>query len=128
MPILKPALGRLMRGTDILLPPTIRPGRRAGATTREPVPCLVMVHPRSSNGYNCYMTGLATMSDAELAQRLKCLRGEQLRRLGRTQTCMLCGNEFHARSGARYCSGTCRVAAFRARVRADASPSREVKR
>ena len=58
------------------------------------------------------------MSDADLARRIRRLRGEQLRRAGRTHTCARCGGEFHARSGARYCSGACRVAAFRNRARA----------
>jgi len=57
------------------------------------------------------------MSDADLARRIRRLRGEQLRRVGRTHTCARCGAEFHARSGARYCSGACRVAAFRIRAR-----------
>jgi hypothetical protein len=73
------------------------------------------------NGYSRYMARLATISDADLARRIRRLRGEQLRRVGKTHTCVRCGGEFHARSGASYCSGACRVAAFRMRARAAGS-------
>lgn len=63
------------------------------------------------------MTELVTLSDADLAVQLRWLREEQLRRAGKTHSCMQCSAEFHARAGARYCSGACRVAAFRLRSR-----------
>ena len=74
------------------------------------------------------MDELAALPDAELARRIQWLRREQLRRADRTHACARCGKEFHARAGARYCSGACRVAAFRARTRATGSVSRRVKR
>ena len=58
------------------------------------------------------------MSDADLADRIRRLRREQLRRDGKTHRCVECGKYFQARAGACYCSGACRVAAFRARSRA----------
>lgn len=71
---------------------------------------------KTRNVYICYVTLLKTISDAELARRIRLLRVEQLRRAGKTHICARCGMAFHARSGARYCSGACRVAAFRARA------------
>lgn len=56
-------------------------------------------------------------SDAELGRVAKELRLERLRRLGRRQTCDQCHEEFLARSGARFCSGRCRTAAYRRRLR-----------
>jgi hypothetical protein len=69
------------------------------------------------------MAALTRLSDADLAQAIRRLRTEQLRRAGKTHTCDNCGKAFHARSGACYCSGACRVAAFRARGRAAYSES-----
>lgn len=63
------------------------------------------------------MDKLTSLPDAELSARLKDLRCERLRRAGKGRLCDRCGVEFFARAGARYCSGTCRVAAFRERHR-----------
>lgn len=60
---------------------------------------------------------LATRSDEALQSLARQVRQEQLRRRGRTHTCLECGAEFIARSGARTCSTTCRVRAQRARAR-----------
>lgn len=63
------------------------------------------------------MVELVTLSDGDLATQIRGLRQEQLRRAGKKHACVQCGAEFHARVGARYCSGGCRVAAFRVRSR-----------
>jgi hypothetical protein len=63
------------------------------------------------------MVELMALSDDDLAAQIRGLREEQLRRAGKNHACAQCGAEFHARVGARYCSGNCRVAAFRARSR-----------
>lgn len=66
------------------------------------------------------MEKLTSLPDAELTARLKDLRREQLRRAGKGHLCDRCGVEFFARAGARFCSGTCRVAAFRERQQTEA--------
>jgi hypothetical protein len=68
------------------------------------------------NRYIRYMAALRTLSDADLAQRIRRLRDEQLRRAGKIHKCVQCANVFHARAGALYCSTRCRVAAFRSRA------------
>ena len=64
------------------------------------------------------MNALTNVSDADLAARVHRLRHEQLRRAGKSHSCDKCGDLFYARMGALYCSGACRIAAYRARERA----------
>lgn len=90
-----------------------RHASRSTAPTQLPVPSPVV-----RNRYNRYMDSLTTLQDAELTARMKSLRREQLRRAGKGRLCVQCGVEFFARAGARFCSGRCRVAAFRERRRA----------
>lgn len=69
----------------------------------------------SRDGYRCYMDDLKEVSDAELSVLAGAVRRERLRRQGSWITCANCGERALARRGARFCSGRCRVAAFRAR-------------
>lgn len=71
-------------------------------------------HPR--NGYSCYVSTLTSLSDEVLSRRADAIRRERLRRAGRERRCVHCGHGFFARADAIYCTGRCRVAAFRVRT------------
>jgi len=68
-----------------------------------------------------HVTDLASLSDAKLTGLDRDLRQERLRRRGSWMTCARCGTEKLAKSGARYCSGRCRMAAFRATHRSQSA-------
>lgn len=59
---------------------------------------------------------LSTRTDESLGRLAHDVRQELLRRRGRTHKCVVCGDEFVARAGAKTCSTTCRVRAQRARA------------
>lgn len=63
-----------------------------------------------------------SISDRELDERRFALRQEHLRRTDTKRSCVLCRSGFFARADALYCSGKCRVAAFRKRARVEQSP------
>jgi hypothetical protein len=63
------------------------------------------------------MVELTDLSDADLAEQMRSLREEKLRRAGKAHSCAKCGAEFYGRADARYCSAACRVAACRVRSR-----------
>ncbi|MEO6703797.1 MAG: hypothetical protein ABI140_03285 [Jatrophihabitantaceae bacterium] len=63
------------------------------------------------------MKNLDAFADAELAVLAREVRTERLRRDARIQVCTQCTSEFFARNGAQFCSGRCRTAAYRLRLR-----------
>lgn len=63
------------------------------------------------------MREIASLSEDELAELGVEVRIEYLRRRGDWRICDRCGDEFLARTGARFCSGRCRTGAYRARLR-----------
>lgn len=81
-------------------------------------PCDSTTHPNSHrrNGYTCYMAALSSLPDDVLSRRADAIRRERLRRAGRERRCVHCGGSFFARADALYCTGRCRVAAFRVRT------------
>jgi ribosomal protein S27AE len=60
---------------------------------------------------------LDELADPELAKLARDVRTERLRRDARVQVCARCASEFFARNGARFCSGRCRTAAYRLRLK-----------
>lgn len=63
------------------------------------------------------MKSLKELADPELAKLARDVRTERLRRAARLQVCSRCASEFFARNGARFCSGRCRTAAYRLRLK-----------
>lgn len=59
-------------------------------------------------------TDLTSLSVSQLVSLRDDVRQELLHRQGSPLQCAQCGREFFARQNARFCSGRCRVASFRA--------------
>lgn len=97
-------------------------GPKHAATEREtPQKQSAIPRIKPRNGYNRYMSDFAEVSDAALSVMASKVRVELLTRRGSVVGCGICGVRFAARKGAIYCSGRCRVQAFRARHRTQAS-------
>lgn len=57
------------------------------------------------------------LSEPALDELRRVVRLEILSRRGRAHTCGICRMSFIARMGAHFCSGRCRTAAYRQRMR-----------
>ena len=70
--------------------------------------------------YKCHMQEIASLSWSELETLRKQVRFERLLRAERWHACARCGTSFLARAGAAYCSGRCRTADYRIRLKESA--------